>query len=159
MPSRWSRVLLLLLLGACSAPFSGRVEPPEVSIAGLGFGTPGLFEQELRLDLRLANPNDFAIAIDRLAFALDLNRLRFATGRTAQEFELPALGETVVPVAITVPTDDLVDRMMQLGNERRLDYRLTGEAELGGLLGLTLPFTREGVLSLPRIPGLAPPDA
>ena len=155
-----SLLTLWLALGvsACGGLPGGRIEPPEVSIAGLGFGTPGLFEQQLRVDLRLRNPNDFAIAINSVAFTLDVNDLQFARGRTSEDFELPALGETVVPVTIAVPTNDLVERVMQLGVERRLDYRLRGEADVGGLLGIPIPFERQGVLALPRIPGLAPPS-
>ena len=48
---------------------------------------------------------------------------------------------------------------MALGSERRLDYRLKGEAELDSLFFRRVPFEREGKLALPRIPGLAPPDS
>lgn len=149
-------VALLGLLAAC-AQLTSRVEPPEVGIAGIGLGEPGLFEQELRLDLRVENPNDFEIAVDSIAFALEVNELQFARGRTGEDFTLPALGGTVVPVSIRVPTNDLVDRLMEIGSGERLSYRLTGLAELGGLLGAPIPFQREGELELPRLPGLAPP--
>jgi len=148
-----------LLLAACAGPLTSDVEPPEVSLAGLGFGRPGLFEQELRIDLRVRNPNDFDIAIERVRFALEVNDKEFARGRTAKGFELPALGETVVPVNVDVPTNDLLDRLMALGSERRLDYRLSGEAELDSLFLPKVPFEREGKLEMPRIPGLEPPDS
>lgn len=149
---------LTLTLGGC-AGLTSDLEPPEVSLAGLGFGRPGLFEQELRVDLRVRNPNDFEVAFDSLRFDLEVNQLQFARGRTAQSFNLPALGETVVPVTVSVPTSDLVERVMQLGVEQRLDYKLTGAAELGTLFGVTIPFAREGKLALPRIPGVTAPEA
>ena len=148
-----------LLLSACAGPLTSDVEPPEVSLVGLGFGRPGLFEQELRLDLRLRNPNDFDIGVDSLRFALEVNDEDFAYGRTTQELDLPALGETVVPVMVNVPTSDLLDRVLALGSERRIDYRLKGEAELDSLFFRRVPFEREGKLAVPRIPGLAPPDS
>ena len=153
---RASGLLSALLLAAC-AGLTSDVEPPDVSLAGLGVSRPGLFEQELRLDLRLRNPNDFAIGIERVRFALEVNDRTFANGRTNQAFELPALGETVVPVIVSVPTNDLISRLMEVGSERRLEYRLSGEAELDSLLFGTLPFERDGSLSLPEIPGLAAP--
>jgi LEA14-like dessication related protein len=153
---RAAALISVLLLTAC-AGLTSDVEPPDVSLAGLGMSRPGLFEQELRVDLRLRNPNDFAIAIERVRFALDVNDQRFANGRTNQPFELPALGETVVPVLVSVPTNDLISRLMAVGSERRLQYRLSGEAELDRLLFGTLPFERDGSLSLPEIPGLAAP--
>src|SRR5688500_4433989 len=148
-----------LLLSACAGPLTSKVEPPEVSLVGLGFGRPGLFEQELRVDLRLRNPNDFDIGVDSLRFALEVNDEDFAYGRTTEELDLPALGETVVPVMINVPTNDLLERVMALGSERRIDYRLKGEAELDSLFFRRVPFEREGKLAMPRIPGLAPPDS
>ncbi len=144
---------LVLLLGACAGPIASDVEPPEVSLAGLGFGQPGAFEQELRLDLRLRNPNDFDIDVDRVRFALEVNGSAFATGRSGEDFTLPSLGETVVPVSVFVPTSDLVERVLEVGTGQRLDYRLTGEAELGNFFGTTVPFTREGKLALPHLPG------
>lgn len=147
-----------LLLGACAGPLTSDVEPPEVSLVGLGFGRAGLFEQELRLDLRLRNPNDFDIGVDSLRFALEVNEKDFAYGRTTQELDLPALGETVVPVMVNVPTSDLLERVMALGSERRIDYRLKGEAELDNLFFRRVPFEREGKLALPRIPLLDAPE-
>lgn len=158
--TRGLRCLLLgLLLGGCAGPLTSDLEPPEVSLAGMGFGRPGLFEQELRIDLRLRNPNEFDIAIDSVRFALEVNEEPFAHGRTIEELDLPALGEAVVPVTVNVPTNDLIDRVIALGFERRLDYRLTGEAELDSLFLRKVPFHREGKLALPRIPGFEPPES
>jgi LEA14-like dessication related protein len=149
----------MLLPAACGGLPGSDIEAPEVSLAGLGLGRPGLFEQELRLDLRLRNPNDFAIGVDAVRFALEVNDKAFAHGRTASEVDLPALGETVVPVLVQVPTNDLLERIMALGDERRIEYRLTGEADLDGLFLRGLPFEREGRLELPRIPGFEPPPS
>jgi LEA14-like dessication related protein len=149
-------LLTALLLAAC-AGLTSDVEPPEISLAGLALSRPGLFEQELRLDLRVRNPNDFAIGVERVRFALEVNDKAFAQGRTNQAFELPALGETIVPVTVDVPTNDLFERLMEVGSERRIQYRLSGKAELDSLLFGSVPFEREGKLTLPEIPGLAPP--
>ncbi len=150
-------LLLSLLLGACGSLLTSDILPPEVSLAGLGFGEPGLFEQQLRVDLRLRNPNNFEVAIDRVTFNLEVNDKPFAHGRASEGLDLPALGETVVPVTVSVPTNDLIDRVMELGTQRRLDYRLTGEAELDSLFFSRVPFQREGKLALPKLPGLEPP--
>ena len=53
-----------------------------------------------------------------------------------------------------MPTNDLIDRLMAVGSERRIAYRLSGEAELDSVLFGTLPFERDGELTLPEIPGL-----
>ena len=151
--ARLALLIVLVVVAGC-AGLGSRPQAPEVSVAGLGFGQPGLFEQELRVDLRLRNPNDFALNFDSLSFNLEVNDLHFARGRTSENLALPAAGETVVPVSIAVPTSDLIERVMQLGVEQRLDYRLTGEAVPTGLFGIAIPFAREGQLALPRLPGL-----
>ncbi|HEX3208927.1 MAG TPA: LEA type 2 family protein [Geminicoccaceae bacterium] len=157
----WFRLVAGLLAGlsltACGGLLGSDVDPPEVSLAGLGFGEPGLFEQQLRVDLRLRNPNNFDLEIDRVTFNLELNDKPFAHGRANEGLDLPALGETVVPVTINVPTNDLIDRVTELGTEHRLDYRLTGEAELASLFSARVPFHKEGKLALPRLPGLDQP--
>jgi LEA14-like dessication related protein len=150
-------LVVSLVLGGCGSLLTSDILPPEVSLAGLGFGEPGLFEQELRVDLRLRNPNDFEVAIDRVTFNLEVNDKPFAHGRATEGLDLPALGETVVPVTVSVPTNDLIERVMELGSQRRLDYRLTGEAELDSLFFSRVPFHHEGKLALPRIPGLQEP--
>lgn len=151
MAIRWWVLAWPLLLAACAGGYRD-AEPPEVTVAGLGFGRPGLFEQELRVDLRLRNPNDFDLSIDALEFDLEVNDLPFAEGRTRQGFELAAFGDAVVPVTVIVATSDLMERVMALGAEQRLEYQLTGSAELGDLFGYSVPFERTGKLALPRLP-------
>jgi LEA14-like dessication related protein len=151
-----SVVLALALLTACAGQLAEKVEPPEVGLAGLAFGEPGLLEQQLRLDLRLRNPNAFAIDVTRVRFTLEVGGEHFADGWTVEPFRLPAGGETIVPVTVYVGTSHLIERIMALGVERRLDYRLHGKAELDNLLVSSVPFEREGELALPRLPGLTP---
>lgn len=143
-------------LVACSnlaGPFNANIENPDVSLAGLRFAEPGVSEQALAVELRLENPNEFDVSVDGLAFALDINELPFAKGLTDEVFTLPGDGEVVVPVSITIPTTDLIDRVAAIGIGRRLDYRLTGEADIGGWFMPTIPFLREGKLALPSLPG------
>jgi LEA14-like dessication related protein len=152
-------LMVSLVLGGCGSLLTSDILPPEVSLAGLGFGEPGLFEQELTVNLRLRNPNNFEVAIDRVTFDLEVNDKPFAHGRATEGLDLPALGETVVPVTMSVPTNDLIERVMEIGTQRRLDYRLTGEAVLDSLLFSKVPFEREGKLALPKLPGLEPPKS
>jgi LEA14-like dessication related protein len=146
-----SWTLVLVALSGCVGPLSSDFERPEVRLAGVGLGQPGLFEQELILSLRLENPNDYDIAVEQLSFDLEVNGEHFTDGRTTQNFTLPALGEATVPVSVDVPTKDFLERAMRLGSEGRFDYRLTGEAELDHVLAQTVPFEWQGRLELPRI--------
>lgn len=148
--------LILMLLTGCASAFSD-VEPPEVSLAGLALEQPGLFEQRLRLDVRLRNPNDFALDVERLLFELEVNDQPLGKGWTTASFDVPAFGEAVVPVSIVVPTSGLIERMVELGTTQRLDYRLNGEATLNNAVFGTLPFEQDGSFALPRMLSLPPP--
>jgi LEA14-like dessication related protein len=147
--------LCLLLLASCASVF-GDIEPPEVSLAGLAFDQPGLFEQRLRLDVRLRNPNDVPLEVARVLFDLEMNDHQLGRGWTTTGFDVPAFGEAVVPVTVVVPTSDLMERIVELGTTQRLDYRLIGEATLRNVT-FPLPFERDGSFALPQVPVPAPP--
>jgi LEA14-like dessication related protein len=144
----------LVALGACAGPLSGDLAPPEVALAGLSFARADLLAPALTVRLRVRNPNGFEIPVNALRFALALDDRPFADGQSAAPFTLPVRGETEVPITVAIPLRDLLTRVAAFGTGRRLDYRLTGEAEIGRLLSLAVPFTRTGQLALPAIPGL-----
>ena len=70
---------------------------------------------------------------------------------------MPALGETVVPVTMIVPTSDLIERIMDFSMTQRLDYRLKGEAKLSNAAFGTVPFDQDGSFALPKLPAPARP--
>ena len=151
--------LLAVGLSACSGPSLPDAKMPDVSLAGLSFSEAGLFEQGFTLQLRLKNPNDFDIPVDALNFALDVNGASFAEGLSDEDFTLPASAEMIIPIAISITTEDLIDRVTAIGTGRRLEYHLTGAAEINSWFASPVPFNREGKLALPDIPGLFKEEA
>jgi LEA14-like dessication related protein len=153
---RWWILACGLCLAGCAGAFSD-VEPPEVSLAGLAFEQPGLFEQRLRVDVRLRNPNDFALDVERVLFDLEVNDHGLGKAWTTDAFDVPAFGEAVVPVTVVVPTSDLLERIMDFSMTQRLDYRLKGEVKLNNMAFGTLAFEQTGNFALPKLPAPAPP--
>jgi LEA14-like dessication related protein len=150
--ARIGRALGLSLgFGVAACTTLPSVEPPEVSLVGLTLGRAGVLEHRLWVDLRLSNPNAFPLALERLQFALEVNQQRFGRGSLRREVGLPAHGEVVVPVLMTITTGDLIATMMDLSSEQQLPYRLVGEAELGHVAAQTMPFEGHGRLELPRV--------
>jgi LEA14-like dessication related protein len=147
---------LVLSLGAAACASSPSIEPPEVSLVGLTLGRSGLLEQRLWVDLRLSNSNAFEVRVAHLQFALEVNQQRFGWGKRRREVDLPADGEVVVPVLMTIATHDLIATMMDLSGEQQLPYHLTGEAKLDHVLVQTVPFEWRGRLELPRIAAAEP---
>ena len=150
--------VLLASLGACGGAALSDAEIPEVSLAGMNFTEVGLFEQGFILELRLKNPNDFDIPVDALDFALDVNGAPFAEGLTNEDFVLPASAEIVVPIDVSIATQDLIERVTSIGTGRRLEYQLTGSADIGSWFNSSVPFDRSGKLVLPDISGLFPEE-
>ena len=142
---------LVLSLAAAACASSPAIEPPAVSLVGLTLGRSGLLEQRLWVDLRLSNPNAFAVRVAHLQFALEVNQQRFGWGRRRREVDLPASGAVVVPVLMTITTHDLIATMMDLSSDQQLPYHLTGEAELDHVSMQTVPFEWRGRLELPSI--------
>jgi LEA14-like dessication related protein len=149
------RALCLALsvgLAACASSLPA-IEPLQVSLAGLTLGKSGRFERRLWVDLRLSNPNAFDVAIERLRFALEINEQRLGRGRLRRTVDLPAQGDVVLPVLMTVATGELVNTLMDLSSEQQVAYRLVGEAELDHAMAQRVPFEWHGRLELPRIAG------
>ena len=151
---RAGAVLLAIGVSACNAAKLPDAETPNVSLAGLSFAEAGLFEQGFTLQLRLQNPNDFDIPVQALNFALDVNGAEFAKGLTNEDFTVPASAEIIIPIEVSIATNDLIERVTAIGTGRRLDYQLTGAAEIDSWFSAPVPFSRSGKLALPDIPGL-----
>lgn len=137
---------LLLALTAC-ASFDDAV-PPDVSLSNLRLVGGGLLDQELLVDLRIRNPNDFELPLDGLTFNLELNGEPFADGFTNEAVTVPRLGEAKVPVTASINLIDLVQQMLALGREGDLNYRIDGLAYLRGLTGRKVPYETTGRLQL-----------
>lgn len=136
---------LALGLAACSTPDpADTVDPPRMDIAGLTLGQSTAFEERAWLDLRVTNPNAFEVGIERLDFDLVINERYFASGVVDHDIALPAHGEVLVPIVMTIGTEDPSVTVQELGNKRPLPYSLIGEADLAQVPDQTLEFEWHG---------------
>jgi LEA14-like dessication related protein len=143
-------VLLAALMLAASCARFGDAIPPEVRLADVRPAAGGgVFEQRFFADLRLVNPNDFAIEVDGLTLNLELNDQPFAHGQTSQSVTVPRLGEAVMPVEASTGILDLARQLFALADRGDLSYRISGVAYLAEGLGTTsVPYRTEGRLGL-----------
>ena len=78
------------------------MERPRINIANVMPRDIKLFEQVFDLELRIQNPNDTPLEVNGLAFELELNDKRFATGVSNQSLVIDRLSSDVIHVeAIT----------------------------------------------------------
>lgn len=148
------RPLIRTVLAVCLAGFAfgcatpSEVIPPKVNLVGLAPVGGTLFEQRFRVDLRISNPNDFAIPLDGLSFDMALNGAHFATGLSNQSVTIPRLGSEVVAVETIASSADLFRNLLIVAQRGRIDYQIKGTALIGGFVQDTVPFERKGRLSL-----------
>jgi len=143
---------LAFLLANCAA-FQQNMERPRINIANVMPREIKLFEQMFDLELRIQNPNDTPLEVNGLAFELELNDKRFATGVSNQSLVIDRLSSDVIHVeAITTLVGFLrqVAEYQQTQNPR-LTYRIKGSI-YSGSAGTKLHFDDSGEIKIPIEP-------
>jgi len=117
----------LSLLSGCASLMSS-VEPPEVSVINIEpLPADGLFEQRVRLDLRVINPNDFDLGISGFSFKLDVNDTRFARGVSNDAIRVPRLGEAKTSVVVSSTMLDVFRQVAGLAGRETMGYEISGK--------------------------------
>lgn len=153
LPLRTAARLLALvspaLLAAC-AHYRGEVVEPDVSLVNLVPIEMSAFEARFRVDLRIANPNDFELALDGLSFDFELNGQPFARGLSDARVTVPRLGDAVVSATATTTLVDLLRqlaRVTESPDPPPFDYRLSGRLFVERPVSRAFPFDRSGQLA------------
>lgn len=147
--------LFFVLIGCTSVDDA---KPPSIQLSNIQLGSGGLLNQELLIEIRIGNPNNFELPLTGLTFALDVNGQPFADGLSNATVTVPRLGYASVPVTGNTNILSIFRQLMFLGKTDRISYRLHGTAYVGRLgINQAVPYERKGELSLqdalPGIPG------
>jgi LEA14-like dessication related protein len=147
-------IFIVAAVAGCASWFING-EPPEVLVKNVTLLDSTPFEQRLKVDLRVRNPNDYDLLVTGLDFRLELNGKRFARGLDNKESTVPRLSDSVVSVETSTSTLDVVREMLGLRKTAELTYGITGVLHLKDG---RLPFDNTGVLvEKGEIPGLLNP--
>ena len=132
-----------LLLAACvSLP-----KAPAVAWTGISLDTIGLREQRFTLKLKVSNPNDTDLPLERLEFDVEVAGQPLAHAVSDKPVTLVARGETTVEVKASGNVADFLRRLGSLrGDAGSFDYRMKGDAVITG--HGRLPFDRKGKVFL-----------
>src|SRR4030067_1959404 len=93
--------LCLLILGSSLTGCGGlfrTMERPRINIANITPKEIKLFEQVFDFELRVQNPNESALSINGLAFELEINDRRFATGVSNENVTVDRFSSFVIHV-------------------------------------------------------------
>ena len=142
------------LAAACSLPGCatlGPGDPPRVHVVGVERLESEGFELRLAIKLRVQNPRSLSLGYEGLSLELDVNGRPLASGVSPAKGEVPAYGEVLLTVPVSVSASSVLRQMLALADGRsslgEMPYALRGRLG-GGLLGGTR-FATEGSLRLP----------
>lgn len=158
---RFIAIAFVIMFAGCATVDDAK--PPSIQLSNLRLGAGGLLNQELLIEIRIGNPNDFELPLTGLTFQLDVNGQPFADGLSNATVTIPRLGYATVPVTGQTNILSVFRQLMFLGKTDRITYRLHGTAYVGRLgISQSVPYERKGELSLlpdsvPGAPGKRSP--
>lgn len=143
------RIVLLAALGLFSTGCTvARLEPPQLQVIEVGLVGANILKQDLRLRLRVQNPNDVELPVRGISYEVQLSGETFASGESERDFVVPALGETEFNLDVTTNAAAAVLRLLGDRSDRNPEYRLLGRVHLARGLLRSIPFEHRGELKL-----------
>jgi len=137
----------LLLASACTGMRS-KIEPPQITLETVRVVRIAEGKADLSASLRLANRNDFELAIDAIEFDLQLDGRPAVSSRTVHVDALPPGGEAKVDLAGRIDVAAVATALMTLGSQLPVPYVLSGTVTLRN--GTALAFSRKGEIPVVR---------
>jgi len=136
-------------LASCSL-FVPKLETPKLSVVNVELLKSDLWEQHMKVRMRVVNPNDRPIPVKGLTVALDVQGEELAHGVSAAAFDVPALGEAEFDMNMTANMAAALVKL--LGNRNSMhdsvDYRVKGKLSLSEGMLRSIPFEDHGTFSL-----------
>ena len=138
------------MLAGCSL-FVPKFETPQLSVVNVEMQKADLWEQRMKVRLRVLNPNDRPIPVKGLTCALEVDGQELAHGVSGASFNVPALGEAEFDMNMTANMAGTILKLLgkrgdTLGDE--IDYRVTGKLSLSEGLLRSIPFEDRGKFKL-----------
>lgn len=137
--------LLTPLLFACSS-LVPQLQTPSLSIVNVELLKSDLFEQRIKVRMRVQNPNERTLPIKGLSYVVDVAGKEFAHGVSAASFVVPAMGEAEFDMNVTANMASALFKF--LGSKEsegdQVPYRLKGKIALSEGLLRSIPFEETG---------------
>lgn len=149
--SMFAALIICAGLAGC-AGLSPEIEAPTVTIADVGVGSVGLFEQQINLRLRIQNPNARDLKVDGIAFDFEINDQLLAQGVGNRAVIVPRYGYEFMTVGAVSNLGAVIKQFGALARAEQpgFKYRIKGTLSLHGS---RIPFDRSGEFDLG---GMAP---
>src|SRR5882762_9075091 len=121
-------VLAALGLSGCSL-FVPKLEKPSLSVVSVQMLKSDLWHQELKLRMRVQNPNDRALPVKGLVYELDVADQELAHGMSGDSFIVPALGEAEFDMSVSANMASVLIKVLSKGGSE-VEDRIYGKIAL-----------------------------
>jgi LEA14-like dessication related protein len=127
-----------------------KLERPQLSIVNVERQKADLWEQRMKVRMRVVNPNDRPIPVKGLTCALEVAGQELAHGVSGASFNVPALGEAEFDMNMTANMASAIIKLLGKGSDvgDEVDYRVSGKISLSEGLLRSIPFEDRGKFRL-----------
>lgn len=152
IPGAAAALIVAAFVAGCAGLPAG-MQAPSITVADIGVGNAGLFEQQFNLKLRIQNPNPEEFKIDGIAFDLDINDRSFAKGVGNQAVTVPRFGSGFMQVEAVSNLGGFVRQFGRLATADKpaLKYRIKGTLSVTN--GARVPFEERGEFDFSALTG------
>ena len=141
-------IALVLLAGLAGCAYA-RLEKPTLQVVDVQMLKGDLLQQQLKLRMRVQNPNDRELPVAGITYELAVAGEAFAHGESERNFIVPALGSAEFDVNVTANAATALLKILAGGRKlETVDYRLTGKVALSSGMLRSIPFDQKGVVNL-----------
>lgn len=144
----WRASMLALLLLAGSGCAMTRLQPPQLQVVEVGLVGASVLSQQLRLRMRVHNPNDAELPVRGISYEVQLSGETFASGESERDFVVPALGDTEFSLDVTTNAAGALLSLLGNRGTGNPEYRVLGRVHLARGLLRSIPFEHKGELRL-----------